>query len=272
MNSKISSFLCCTLLIAGCSGHDDVPSGKIVSINPCTDAILMELADADQIGAISHFSHDVASSSVDVDKALKYPAIGQSTEEIIALKPSLVLTGGHMSAAASAAFDRLNITVLKTPVANSIAESHEQIRTIAKAINQEQRGEELVASIGIALSKAAPKNEHIISAIIWQGGGLVPGKDTLINEIMLSSGFANGASQYGLAQWDILGLERLSSNPPELILRGGGASDPMLQHPIMDEVDSKIVSFPQSMIWCAGPTISKAAKMLAHIRKDYIAP
>lgn len=269
MIAKSSFFLiCCSLLIAGCNSADQTNNGKIISINPCTDAILLALADPDQIGAISHYSHDQKSSSSDISLARKFPAIGQSAEEIIALKPALVLAGGHISASTLEALKQMDIKVLQSPVANSVAQSHEQIISIAKAIGQQERGAALVADINAILDAAKPPNGDRITAIVWQGGGLVPGHDTLIDEIMMRTGYDNVAQNFGLSQWDVIGLERLSATPPSIILRGG--DDRLLGHPILDKIDSKIVNFPQSMIWCAGPTIAKAADRLAQIRHDYV--
>lgn len=277
MKTKLSFLLGCSLFLSGCNPNNVGESGKIISVNPCTDAILLELADPDQIGAISHYSHDPRSSSTNVAQARTYRAIGQSAEEIIAQKPALVLAGGHISASTLDALKRMDIEVLQSPVANSVAQSYEQITTIAAAIGQEKRGEALIAKIETALNNAAPQvkqrnaeqkaDEQKIAALVWQGGGLVAGKNTLIDEIMTRSGYENMAAQYGLAQWDIIGLERLSANPPAIILRGG--DDMMLHHPILEEINAKTPYFPPSMIWCAGPTIAKAAAHLAKIRNDY---
>lgn len=267
MIGKLSSLLCCALLVAGCSQSDDA-QGKIISINPCTDAILLELADADQIGAISHYSHDKNASSVDLALAKQFPSIGQSAEEIIAAKPSLVLAGGHLSGSTLQALKSLDIKVLQSPVANNIHQSHEQIREIASAIGQQERGAALIKKIDEAIG-SAPHDGPAIPTIIWQGGGLVPGKDTLVDELLSRTGFRNSANQYGLSQWDIIGLERLSANPPAIILRGGNSSERLLNHPILDEIDAEIADFPQSLIWCAGPTIIKAADRLNAIREQH---
>ncbi len=271
---KFASLLCCALFFTGCSKVDEANKGKIISINPCTDAILLEIADAEQIGAISHYSHDKNASSVDMKQAQKFAAVGQSAEEIIALKPSLVLAGGHLSASTLEALHKLDIPVLQSPVANSIAESKAQISNIAAAINQGARGKALNSKIDLALESSMPNHnitkDEMIEAIVWQRGGLVPGENTLIDELLAHTGFTNVAHHYGLSQWDIIGLERLSATPPSIILRGGNGADRILQHPILNKIDSDVVDFPQSMIWCAGPTIIKAAKHLKQIHADYV--
>jgi len=270
--NKLSLLFYCILLLGGCSKVDSQTQGKIISVNPCTDAILLELADVNQIGAISHYSHDPNSSSTDIMKARKFLAIGQSAEEIIAAKPSLVLAGGHMSSATLQALKKRDIKILQYPVANTIEQSHEQIRSIAKAIGKEERGKTLIAQIErtvIQSAVQARENAQYIPALIWQGGGLVPGKGTLIDELLTHTGFENSAQQYGLSQWDIIGLERLSSKPPAIILRGGKNNDRILQHPIIKKINTQVESFPQSLIWCAGPTIAQAVEKLADIRKRY---
>ena len=48
------------------------PAGarRIVSTNPCVDAILMQVADPADIVAISHYSHDPRASSIAIAQAL----------------------------------------------------------------------------------------------------------------------------------------------------------------------------------------------------------
>ena len=66
-------------------------SHRIVSTNPCLDAILVELAPPEWIAAISHYSQDPRSSSMPVARARRFRATNGTAEEVIALKPGLVL-------------------------------------------------------------------------------------------------------------------------------------------------------------------------------------
>ena len=63
----------------------------IVSLNPCSDAVLAEIADPGQLLAISHYSQNPASSSMDVARARQFRAVSGSVEEVLALKPDLVI-------------------------------------------------------------------------------------------------------------------------------------------------------------------------------------
>ena len=73
------------------AGAAPAPARRVVSLNPCLDAMLVALADPSQIAALSHFSQVEGSSSVPAVVARRYPFVYESAEEVIALSPDLVL-------------------------------------------------------------------------------------------------------------------------------------------------------------------------------------
>ena len=64
---------------------------SIVSLNPCSDAVLAEVADPAQLLAISHYSHDPRASSMDVAHARRFAVTGGTAEEVLALDPDVVV-------------------------------------------------------------------------------------------------------------------------------------------------------------------------------------
>ena len=64
--------------VVGCAQASPAPSTRptIVSLNPCTDAILAEVAEPAQLLAISHYSHDPQASSMPMAQARRWPATG----------------------------------------------------------------------------------------------------------------------------------------------------------------------------------------------------
>ena len=72
------------LLLCGCTQGSTIVPNRIVSNNPCIDAVLAEVADPASVGAISSYSKDAESRSAPVAWAKKYPAIGSDAEELIA--------------------------------------------------------------------------------------------------------------------------------------------------------------------------------------------
>ncbi|OYY67600.1 ABC transporter substrate-binding protein [Sphingomonas sp. 28-63-12] len=265
------------LLLAGCAVGAAAPSRdptvlpRIVSINPCVDAVLMKVADRGQIAGISHYSKDPRATSIPLAQAARFTATSGTAEEVMALAPDLVIAGGHVAPATIAALARLHIRLVQLPVPATIAESNDQIRTIALAAGHVDRGARLVAEIDAAVRAAGDPGSPAVPALIWQGGGLVPGTGTLADELLRVSGYRNLSASYGLRQWDVLPLEYLVAQPPRVLLSVGDAdhSDRMLGHPVLGRLKKRIAvrDFPERLLHCGGPTIIDAVARLAAVRR-----
>ncbi len=249
---------------------------RIVSMNPCVDAVLMEVADPEQIAAISHYSHDPRATSVPLKWSMRYPAVSGAAEDVIAAQPDLVIAGPHVALQTLAALERLGIPVLKIAVPETIEQSKAQITQIAVRIRQQDAGQRLNKSIEDALANAR-SHKPPVPALIWQGSGLVPGKGTLADEILTRTGFRNISSDLGLKQWDILPIEHMIFSPPKVLLSGAanmgeseGDANRMLSHPVLRKAKSQITvaHYPSRLLNCGGPTIIASAQRLADIRKS----
>lgn len=249
----------------------DAAPQRIVSINPCIDAILMHVADRSQIAAISHYSKDLRASSITPSQAARFPATSGTAEEIVALAPDLVLSGPHVEPATVAALRRLRIPLVQVPVPETIGQSREQVMTVARSAGQPARGAELVARIDAAVA-AGRSRQPPIEALIWHGGGLVPGSATLADDLLRASGFRNKSADYGLASWDVLPLEPLLADPPRVLLTIGAPAraDRMLGHPAMRQLAGRVAMrpWPERLLQCGGPTIIDAVDKLAAVRKS----
>ena len=264
------------LLLAGCGPRPDLAASppypqRIVSLNPCVDAILLNVADAGQIAAISHYSHDPRASSVPLEAALRFRAIGDSAEEILLLRPDLVIAGPHAALPTIQALQRLGIPLVKTAVPDSVASSAAQIREIATATGHGPRGEALIARIEAALARARAEGGAPVPALIWNGGGLVPGSGTLADEMLTRAGFRNASADYGLEKWDILPLEPLLAHPPAILFAasGRGERDRVLSHPVLRRAAREMIitEFPPRLLFCGGPTIIDAMANLSAARQ-----
>ena len=266
-------------LVAGCASPAPPTGGEhrhptIVSLNPCSDAILAEVADPGQILAISAFSADPASSSLDPRDVARYRTVSGSAEEVLALAPDLVVGDAFVPPATRAAFARLNLPMVQLPIATSVDESRAQVRQLALLAGHPGRGEALVARIDAALAKAAPPPGSMpVAAVVWQGGGIVPGQRTLVADLLRRTGFANFSAARGLGQADLLPLERMLADPPRVILAAGGRSgadaDRLLSHPALAALapGTVRVRLPPNLLWCGGPTIPRAIARLAQARR-----
>lgn len=264
------------LVLAACSPAPAREAGPasgpgIVSLNPCTDAILAEVADPGQILAISAYSHDPASSSMDLAVARRFPAVSGTVEEVVALQPDLVIGSTFMPPASVAALGGLGLPLEQFGMAATVEDSLAQVRRIAALAGHPERGEALVRRIDTALAANAGPPGAPVAALVWQSGGIVPGEGTLIVDLLRRTGFANAAAARGLGQADALPLESLIAAPPALILsasHGAGEDERMLGHPALTGLGRvRREALDPSLLWCGGPTIIRAADRLGTVRR-----
>jgi iron complex transport system substrate-binding protein len=244
----------------------------IVSLNPCSDAVLAEVAEPAQILGLSHYSSDPRSSSMDVAQARAFRSIGDSAEEVLVLRPDVVVASPFIAPAIAQAIEARGLRLVRLPIARSVAESRDQVRLLARLAGRRERGEALVARIDAALAAAAPPTgAQLLPALVWQSGGIVAGDDTLAADVLRHAGFVNATAARGLRQADYLPLERMIANPPRVILAAGGAGeeDRLLSHPALaDLAGTRRAAIDPALLWCGGPTIVRLAARLAQVRKS----
>ncbi|MXO90597.1 ABC transporter substrate-binding protein [Pontixanthobacter aquaemixtae] len=237
----------------------------IVSLNPCTDAILAEVAEPEQLLAISHYSHDAKSSSMDVAKARQFAATGGTVEEVLALSPDIVVAGSFLPPSTRQAFSDLGIRVETFGIAATIDDSKAQIDQLAGLAGNPEKGSALVAAIDLALDQSKAGDADPLSAVLWQPSGIVPGEDALVSALMRHTGFASHSAARGMGQADYLSFERMLVDPPEVLLLAG--QERSQQHPALEQIATHRATFDTSLLYCGGPTIIRAVERLRSIRE-----
>jgi iron complex transport system substrate-binding protein len=238
----------------------EVPT--IVSLNPCLDAILVEVAAPGQVLALSHYSRDPGSSSIPPKVAARYAVTAGTAEEVIALQPDLVLASTFLPQPTRSALERAGLRVETFGSPKTIAESIAQVREVADLAERTRAGAVLAARLNRPPMPAGPP----ISALLWQPGEIVAGEATLIAELLREAGFTSHAAARGLGQADAVTLEQVLADPPQVLLVAGDA--PGQRHPLLAErvPALRIAAFDPSLIYCGGPTIPKARARLRAIR------
>jgi iron complex transport system substrate-binding protein len=242
------------------SRSDGAPT--IVSLNPCLDAILVEIAPPDQVLALSHYSRDPGSSSIPASVAARYDVTGGTAEEVIALQPDLVLASTFLPQPTRHALERAGLKVETFGSPTSIAESAAQVRAVARLAARAEAGEALAHRIAAPM----PPPGTPIDTLLWQPGEIVAGEQTLIAELLREQGFASDALRRGLGQAERVSLESVLADPPHLLLVAGDAAGQ--QHPLVKDAYKQMVvaDFDPALIYCGGPTIPKARARLRAIR------
>ena len=240
--------------------------GGIVSTNPCADAILAQIAP-DRLAAVSHYSHDPASTSMPLALARRYPATAGTAEEVIARHPDLVVTDTFAPAATRAAYDQAGLKVLTLDSPATIAASQAQVMQIATAAGVPARGQAMVRAIDAALP---PAHGPTPAALLYISGDLANGGGTLLDDLMRRAGLRNAAADYGLAFTATLPIETIVAHPPALILSDGDGRTANLRRRVLARTGAHVVeaTFPRHLMNCGGPTIVPALRRLAAIRAE----
>jgi iron complex transport system substrate-binding protein len=248
---------------------------RIVSMNLCLDSVLVELVPHQHILALSQYSRDPWRSTI-AAIAQKLPYTNETAEEVVALKPDLVITSRHSAIATRNALRRVGIRFELFGVPRSVEESIAQIRELAALLQRQDQGDALIARIEAAIERSRPApGARVLTAAIYQPGGLTSGDATVIGELMRIAGIENVAERYGIRNYRPLPLEALVSQPPDILLVGDttyGApthAERVVHHPALRALESRMSreSLPARLLYCSGPAMIDSLDALVVARE-----
>ncbi len=246
--------------------------GRIVSINACTDQLLFALADRDQIAALTHYAaqDDFSIYTAEV-KASGVPLIRGSAEEVLKLKPDLVLAGTFTRRATRELLKQYGVRLALFPPSNTVDETKAAIRQAAQLFGHSDRGEALIADIDRALAAAPSLTDRSLSVLQLQRRGFVSGPDTLLGDLLARLGVTNAAQRIGLkgvARSSVEAALKVKADALVLFDPSARATDQgtaLLQHPALAEAypPERRVVLPGRLIVCGGPALPMAIEALA---------
>lgn len=251
---------------------------RIVSMNLCLDAALVELVPHEHILALSQYSRDPWRSTI-AATAQALPYTNETAEEVIALKPDLVLASRHSAIATRNALRRVGAPYELFDVPQTIGESVAQIHRLAALLQRQDQGEALIDRIEQAIERARPApGARKLTAAIYQPGGLSSGAATVTGELMQIAGLENIASRYGVTRYRPLPLESLISQPPEVLLIGDAThgapthAERIVHHRALRALQLRMnrEPFPARLLYCAGSTMVEALQALVAAREHAI--
>ena len=270
--------LALAILTAGLApSRADAPR-RIVSLNVCLDAIVLDLVGRDRIAALTTLAADATLSTV-ADRVQGMTLVRGTAEEVLALDPDLVLAGPWTTGPTVDLLRRLGRRIEIVPVATSIDGVRTTIAAVASAVGEDARGRVMVAAFDQRLAViqsrvAAHAARRGPSAIALHVNGLVSGPGTLLDEALSRAGYRNAADELPLKRGGRLELETIVAAPPDLIVFGDSstayrtvAAD-NLRHPALARVlrSKASVILPQPTWLCGTPAIADAIERLWAVR------
>lgn len=240
---------------------------RIVSINACTDQLLYALADREQIAALTHYSvKDDFSIFADEIRESGISLIQGNAEEVLKLKPDLVLAGTYTRRATRELLARFDVRVELFPPARNIAESKEVIRHVAELAGHPDKGDALIARIDHALKVQESVAGKPPALLQLQRAGYVSGSRTLIGDLLARLGVRNAATGLGVENIGVTSLEQalkmqadglVMFNPFMTATDQGSA---MLLHPALRTIypPERRIVIPGRLVLCGGPSLPEA--------------
>lgn len=233
----------------------------IVSLDYCADQFVLALADREQILALSKdaerdFSHLR-------DKAAGIPKVRAAAEDVVALRPDVVVRSWGGDVRALALYQRFGIRTVQIGYAADVDGAGSLLRDVASAIGQEARAEALLAA---RPERAKPSGQK---ALYVTPGGVSAGSETMIDSIIDHAGLENANGGSG---WTSLPLESLVMEPPALMLAAffgfeDDATDrwSVSRHPVMQRLMAKaqVIDMDESRVSCGAWFVADEAADIA---------
>jgi iron complex transport system substrate-binding protein len=250
------------------------PPRRIVSLNMCTDQLLVDLVAPERIAAVSFLATDKTLSAA-ADRLEPFKRVKGTAEEVLALQPDLVIAGEYTTGATVDLLRRLGQDVLVVPLASDFDGMRATIRQMAAAVSEAGRGEAIIAAFDERLHGARSTVATQPTAIAYQVGSFVSGPDSLLDAALVAAGYRNLAREIQLGVAGRLPLEQLVTSPPDLLVLANAADDfqtvlaDNLRHPALQQLMRyrPSVHLPMPYWMCATPKIAEAVEILAAMKK-----
>jgi iron complex transport system substrate-binding protein len=243
---------------------------RIVSLDLCTDQLLLELAPHERIAAVTHLAGDASVSAIP-EKAKGIPVTHGAAEDVLSYDPDLVLAGPFGVSATVALLRRLHRNVVIVPLPQDLEGVRASIATVAGAIGEPARGEAMLQAFDRRLALLTrPRDATSPSALVYQVAGVVSAAGSLADAALAAAGFRNLARDYPLTRNGQVPLELLVTAPPDLLVLSSAsnayptpAAD-NLRHPALRKLrrTHAALELPWQLWLCGTPHIADAIEQL----------
>jgi len=261
------------LLLPGLLGAAAAAPRRVVSLNLCADQLLVLLAERERIASLSFLAADPVVSAM-AAAATGLPVNHGLVEEVLPLEPDLVLAGAYTARSAVALLRRLGYRVVVLAPATTLDGIRANLRTVAAALDERERGEALLAAFEQALGpppRAAPGEAPV--AALYVANGYSPGRGTPADALVRRAGLRNLAAERGLTGLAPLPVETLLMARPDLLVigrsyRGPALADAPLRHPALAKAFAgrATVHIPDRLWSCGTPLVAEAVRRLRAAR------
>jgi iron complex transport system substrate-binding protein len=223
---------------------------RAASLNLCTDEYLLLLAEPRQIVGVSYLARDRRETAL-WRQAQRYPGNRGSIEDVLPLRPNLLLTSGGGGRATALLARRAGIRTVDVPYAGNLDGVAANLRNVAAALGNPARADPWLKRLD-ALRETAPQRAE--DAVWISGGGFSLAPDSLGAQWLRLAGLRQRPLPGARAT-----LEALLTKPPKIMIRSNYRSGEMsggnrwLAHPIVQRAGARQLVTDGRPWTCVGP-------------------
>ncbi len=263
--------------IAPAAGAEQRPQ-RIVSMNLCTDEMLMRIVDPSRIAAITYLSRQAVNAPLGLDDlSANLPVNHGLAEEVIRLDPDLILAGQFAATTATSLLRHLGYRVETFAPENSFADMRANIRRLGELVGETSRAEAVIADFDMrlaALQAQIPAGEKPVFADIGVNN-YIAGANTLYTEVVNAGGYRTLGQALGFDGFRNVPLETILTVRPALISTATPWTSPpsmstiSLGHPALRGLVDRTphVVIPERYTTCGAPSVLGAIEILVEARK-----
>ena len=250
---------------------------RIISLNLCTDQIVMMLVPRRRIMAVTRLSQQ-SGMSVMARVAQTLPTTNGQAEQVFMLKPDLVLAGTYSTHATTALLRKLKRHVVVVPPATSFQDIFRNVEIIGRAVGEKRRAAKLIAGLQHGLRKLTlDQNARLPLAALYFARGYSAGQNTLANAVVRKGGMQTLGDKLKFRGTGKLSLERLIlSRPAALIFghrkfRGEAMAYDVFRHPAMRHLkaNTRYISLADALTICGTPETLKAVYQVRQFARSF---
>jgi len=241
---------------------------RIMSVNLCTDLLLLQLVPKSRIASISFLAHQaVGAIRPGLDRGV--PVNRGTAEDVVAARPDLILAADYSTPAVRRLAGRLGAPVVEVKTASDFDDIRQGLRRVGRAVGEPAKAEALIARMDARLASLARTRTPVpVPVVAWEGD-TVSGTGDLTEAIMRAAGAKNLAAGWSEAGDRVFTVEQILAARPAALLQAQAAEQaPSLRaaearHPLLARLyRGRIITYPAPLYACGLPQSADAAAAL----------
>lgn len=268
------------LMVAVLSPTTAHSQNRVASLNLCLDQVLLQWVPPEKIVSVTWLSNQQQYRRAPIPEHV-YLNRAQA-EELLPLKPDLVITGQFGAQRAAARLQQLGFNVVRIPDAYSVPQLQAQLASLVDSLGplpgllaQQKKLTELLAQ---SVAKT-PQNSHpdAPTALILSANNITYGSGMLEHQLLQSAGFSNLAAAQGINQLGRVSLEQVIDAEPDLLIFYGGEQDFAIahlaeRHPVLKHYlqSGRTYRLPQELGFCPALAAANVLQQLIEKRQEIV--